>query len=95
MNASTPPPDSKWHKVEVTSVDTYGDSVKRTTEGDGVFVAAGLRALANQLDPPKPSPMPHWQATDVAPWCDAAEAVWSFCRRASDVRATAHVNPVR
>lgn len=54
MSANIPLSDTKWHTVELMSVSTQGDMIKRSIEGDGVFVAAGLRALADQLDPPKP-----------------------------------------
>ncbi len=54
MNAPAPQPGARWHSVEVTTADGSGDPRKRTVEGDDVWVAAALRALADQLDPPKP-----------------------------------------
>jgi hypothetical protein len=44
-----------WHRVQVATTDSYGEVLTRTVEGDDAWVAASLRALADRLDPPKPS----------------------------------------
>lgn len=58
----TPPPasgarspaDTVWHRVEVVTTRPHDEPLRRIVEGDGAWVAASLRALADQLDPPKP-----------------------------------------
>lgn len=43
-----------WHRVEVRSTSADGlETLDRAVEGDDAWVAASLRALADQLDPPK------------------------------------------
>ena len=43
-----------WHRVEVRSTSADGlETLDRAVEGDDTWVAASLRALADQLDPPK------------------------------------------
>ena len=56
MSTNVPPSGTRWHSVEVTTFDGdgSGNAKKRTVEGDDVWCAAALRALADQLDPPKP-----------------------------------------
>lgn len=46
----------RWHRVEVhtTSAD-HLETLDRAVEGDDAWVAASLRALADQLDPPRPT----------------------------------------
>jgi hypothetical protein len=44
----------RWHRVEVHSTSANGlEALDRAVEGDDAWVAASLRALADQLDPPK------------------------------------------
>ena len=56
MSTNVPQTGARWHSVEVTTFDGdgSGNAKKRTVEGDDVWCAAALRALADQLDPPKP-----------------------------------------
>jgi hypothetical protein len=44
----------RWHRVQVHSTSANGlETLDRAVEGDDAWVAASLRALADQLDPPK------------------------------------------
>lgn len=49
-----PRPKVRWHRVTVASTSPDGETLDRAVEGDDAWVAASLRALADQLDPPKP-----------------------------------------
>jgi len=65
--STTPPPASgakppsptavRWHRLSIESTSPDGDTITRRAEGDDSWVAASLRALADQLDPP-PAPQP-------------------------------------
>lgn len=48
-----PRPKVRWHRVTVASTSPDGETLDRAVEGDDAWVAASLRALADQLDPPK------------------------------------------
>jgi hypothetical protein len=54
-SGALPPAGTVWHRVEVIiTTHPSGESLKRIVEGDDTWVAASLRVLADQLDPPKP-----------------------------------------
>jgi hypothetical protein len=63
----------RWHRVQVHSTSANGlETLDRAVEGDDAWVAASLRALADQLDPPKrPTRLdgltPREAARDMAP----------------------------
>lgn len=50
--------DARWHVVEIDTTGLDGTHSMRRVEGDDAWVAAALRALANQLDPPPPPAPP-------------------------------------
>jgi hypothetical protein len=54
----TPPETTpvRWHRLEIETTSPDGDSVTRRAEGDDQWIAASLRALADQLAPPQPVP---------------------------------------
>lgn len=52
------PREERWHTVEVDTTELSGGHTRRRVEGDDVLVAAALRAIANQLDPPPPPAPP-------------------------------------
>lgn len=56
------PPSVRWHRVEVTTTWPKGEPTRRIVEGDDAWVAASLRALADQLAPLRP-PMPAHRTT--------------------------------
>lgn len=63
-NCPPVPPKVRWHRVEVRSTSPDGETLDRAVEGDDAWVAASLRALADQLDPPKP-PRPNMRGGDL------------------------------
>jgi hypothetical protein len=46
---------SVWCKAEVVTTEDGKGDLRQTVEGNGEAVAAWLRAVANELDPPRPA----------------------------------------
>lgn len=84
------PREARWHAVEIDTTELSGHHFWRKVEGDDVWVASALRALANQLDPPPLPVVPKklTRGTESA-WREAGSSPVLLCPNCSH-RADVH-----